>query len=135
MTLLGLVPDADKARVYRSVDVYCAPNLGGESFGIVLLEAMAAGAPVVASDLDGFRRVLDDGAAGVLVPPQDPVALAGALGDLLDDPVRRRRLARRAARVVRQYDWSVVAAKVAEVYDTVRPAGKVEVEAVRGKAR
>ena len=87
--LLGQVSEADKARMLRSVDVYCAPNLGGESFGIILLEAMAAGTPIAASDLDAFRRVLDDGRAGVLFPTGDAAALAGALAGLLDDPDRR----------------------------------------------
>ena len=66
VTFLGLVSDEDKARMLRTVDVYVAPNTGGESFGIVLLEAMAAGAPVLASDLDAFPQVLDDGQAGAL---------------------------------------------------------------------
>ncbi|HEV2087797.1 MAG TPA: glycosyltransferase family 4 protein, partial [Cryptosporangiaceae bacterium] len=68
VTLLGTVSEQDKARMLRSVDVYVAPNLGGESFGMILTEAMAAGAAIVASDLDAFRRVLDDGRAGVLFP-------------------------------------------------------------------
>ncbi|HYH24325.1 MAG TPA: glycosyltransferase family 4 protein, partial [Blastococcus sp.] len=93
VTLLGEVPEAGKAALLRSVDVYCAPNLLGESFGVILVEAMAAGAPVVASDLDAFARVLDDGAAGVLVRRNDPAALARALCDLLADPERRNALA------------------------------------------
>src|SRR6202041_2127274 len=64
VVLLGQVSDADKVRVYHSVDVFCAPNTGGESFGIVLAEAMAAGSPIVASDLDAFSRVLRGGRAG-----------------------------------------------------------------------
>src|SRR3712207_9262103 len=68
VTLLGEVSEADKAAFLRSVDVYCAPNLLGESFGVALIEAMSAGAPTVASDLDAFARVLDGGAAGVLAP-------------------------------------------------------------------
>ena len=75
----GRAAEAEKAAFLRSVDVYCAPNLLGESFGVVLLEAMAAGAPVVASDLDAFARVLEDGTAGVLVPRGSAAALAGAL--------------------------------------------------------
>src|SRR3954468_3015063 len=71
VTLLGELSEAGKAAFLRSVDVYCAPNLLGESFGVILLEAMAAGAPVVASDLDAFARVLGDGSAGVLVPRGD----------------------------------------------------------------
>ncbi len=117
--LLGLVPEADKPAFLRSVDVYCAPNTGGESFGIVLLEAMAAGTPIVAADLDAFRRVLDDGSAGELVAPDAPDALAAALAALLDDPARRRALAARAAAVVRRYDWPAVAAAVVGVYETV----------------
>jgi len=115
--LLGLVSEADKARFYRSVDVYCAPNLGGESFGIVLLEAMAAGTAVVASDLDAFRITLDG--AGELVPPDDPAALAAALDCVLSDPSRRAQLAARGRDVVRRYDWTSVAAQVVEVYETV----------------
>ena len=116
---LGQISDADKARFYRSVTVFCAPNTHGESFGIVLLEAMAAGAPIVASDIDAFRRVLDDGGSGVLVPPEEPAALAAALGALLDDPDRRRLLATNGRRVVRAYDWPVVTASVVAVYEMV----------------
>jgi phosphatidylinositol alpha-mannosyltransferase len=71
-----MVSDEDKPRVFASGTVYCAPNTHGESFGIVLVEAMSAGTPVVASDLEAFRRVLDDGAYGVLVPVRDAGALA-----------------------------------------------------------
>jgi phosphatidylinositol alpha-mannosyltransferase len=115
--LLGQVDDELKARALRSMDVYCAPNLGGESFGVILTEAMSAGAPVVASDLDAFRRVLDDGRAGVLTPVGDPVALAGALRHLLGDPERRARLAASARQRVAMYDWSVIAGQVLRVYE------------------
>lgn len=116
---LGMVSETDKARALRSVDIYCAPNTGGESFGIVLLEAMAAGAPVVASDLDAFRRVLDDGAAAWLFAAEDAPALAKALESLLEDRAARAELARRGAAVVRRYDWPVVAAAIVDVYETV----------------
>ncbi len=125
--LLGQVSEADKARMLRSVDVYCAPNLGGESFGIILLEAMAAGTPIAASDLDAFRRVLDDGRAGVLFPTGDAAALAGALAGLLDDPDRRAALAGTGAEVVAPYDWPVVARQVLDVYETVIAADPVPV--------
>jgi phosphatidylinositol alpha-mannosyltransferase len=117
--LLGLVSEADKARVYASGDVYCAPNTHGESFGIVLIEAMATGTPVVASDLEAFRRVLEDGRAGVLVPVSDPAALATALADLLGDSDRRKLLAEVGRQTVQQYDWSRVTARIVEVYETV----------------
>ncbi len=119
VALLGLVSDSDKPRVYASGDVYCAPNTHGESFGIVLIEAMATGTPVVASDLEAFRRVLEDGAAGVLVPVADPAALAIALAELLGDPDRRKRLAEAGRETVEQYDWSTVTARIVEVYETV----------------
>jgi phosphatidylinositol alpha-mannosyltransferase len=118
--LLGPLDDDDKAALLSSVDVYVAPQLGGESFGIVLVEAMSAGAPVLASDLGAFRRVLDDGALGTLFPVGDSAGLAGALLGLLDDPARREALRRRATEGVWRYDWSVVADEVFAVYETVR---------------
>ena len=128
VVLLGQVSEEDKARVYHSVDVFCAPNTGGESFGIVLAEAMAAGAPIVASDLDAFRQVLRGGRAGELVTTGDPAALAAAAGRLLDDPPLRARLSAAASEAVRVYDWPVVARDVVQVYQAVTPAtGKVEV--------
>ena len=130
--LLGLVSDADKPSVFASGQVYCAPNTHGESFGIVLVEAMATGTPVVASALEAFRRVLDEGRAGVLVPVRDAGALAAALGALLCDPPRQARLAASAREVVRAYDWASVTRQVLDVYETVAdtapPAGHVEVD-------
>jgi phosphatidylinositol alpha-mannosyltransferase len=123
VVFLGLVSDEDKARFYRSVDVFVAPNTGGESFGIVLLEALAAGTPIVASDLDAFRQVLDDGRAGVLFQAGDPDALVTALGSLLDAPGERERLVDAGRRTVRRYDWSVVAREVVRVYETVIVSG------------
>ncbi|WP_133742026.1 glycosyltransferase family 4 protein [Actinorugispora endophytica] len=120
---LGLVSDADKARVYHSVDVFCAPNLGGESFGIVLTEAMSAGSAILASDIPAFRHVLRGGTAGALFGAGDPVALAAAAGSLLDAPGRRAELSAAAREAVRAYDWSAVAADVVRVYEAVLPAG------------
>lgn len=120
--LLGQVDDGHKARVLRSVDVYCAPNTGGESFGMILTEAMAAGTAVVASALDSFRRVLDDGRAGLLTPPGDAAALAEALREVLADPARCASLAGAAAERVMTYDWSVVVAQVLRVYETALAA-------------
>ena len=119
VVLLGQVSEEDKARVYHSVDVFCAPNTGGESFGIVLAEAMAAGAPIVASDLDAFRQVLRGGRAGELFETGNPAALAAAAGRLLDDPERRATLSEAAAEAVRAYDWPVVARDVVRVYEAV----------------
>lgn len=128
VTFLGQVSEEDKRRFFHSVDVYCAPNTGGESFGIVLIEAMAAGAPIVASELDAFRRVLDEGDAGELVPVEDPAALAASLDALLADPARRRAVAKRGSALVRRYDWPAIAEAIVGVYETVvgTPVGAVE---------
>ena len=122
VVLLGQVSDEDKVRVYHSVDVFCAPNTGGESFGIVLAEAMAAGAPIVASDLDAFRRVLRGGQAGELFENGSAAGLAEAAARMLDDPARRATLAEAATLAVRDYDWQVVARDVLRVYEAVAPA-------------
>jgi phosphatidylinositol alpha-mannosyltransferase len=126
VVMLGQVSETDKIRAYHSVDVFCAPNTGGESFGMVLAEAMAAGAPIVASDLDAFRRVLRGGRAGELFANGDAADLARAAGRLLDDPERRASLSAAAASAVRAYDWSVVARDVVSVYQAVVP-GRVAV--------
>lgn len=117
--LLGRVSEAEKLRMLHSVDVLVAPNTGGESFGVVLAEAMAAGTAVLASDLAPFQRVLWPHAAGATFRTGDPAALASAAAALLDDPVRRQRLAAAAASTVRRYDWDTVADEVVSVYETV----------------
>jgi phosphatidyl-myo-inositol alpha-mannosyltransferase len=135
LDVLGGVDDATKAAALRSMDVYCAPNIGGESFGMVLTEALAAGTPVVASDLGAFRAVLrgestDEGdqdggdrdaagppvEAGVLFPTGDAAALADALATLLDDPARRAALHVAGQARAAEFDWPVVAAAVLRVY-------------------
>ncbi|MET8307910.1 glycosyltransferase family 4 protein [Micromonospora sp. NPDC005173] len=116
VTFLGLVSEPDKARMLRSVHLYVAPNTGGESFGMILTEALAAGTTVVASDLDAFRRVLDGGRAGRLFPTGDPAGLRDALADLLDDPAGRAVLSACGDQVVANFDWPVVARRVLEVY-------------------
>ncbi|WP_054814058.1 glycosyltransferase family 4 protein [Nocardia arizonensis] len=128
LRFLGQVSDAEKASAMRSADVYVAPNLGGESFGIILIEAMAAATPVVASELDAFRRVLRDGAAGVLVPVGDSARLAEAVDSVLTDDRRRAELVRTATQVVGEYDWPVVAEQILRVYETVT-VGDVRVRA------
>jgi phosphatidyl-myo-inositol alpha-mannosyltransferase len=122
IVMLGQVSDADKVRVYHSVDVFCAPNTGGESFGIVLAEAMAAGAPIVASDLEAFRQVLRRGQAGLLFPTGNAAELAAAAGQMLDQPELRAGLSAAASAAVRDYDWRVVARDVVRVYEAVVPA-------------
>jgi phosphatidyl-myo-inositol alpha-mannosyltransferase len=128
ITFLGLVSEPDKARMLRSVDLYVAPNLGGESFGMILTEAMAAGAAVVASDLDAFRRVLEGGRAGHLFPTGDARALRTAISNLLDDADRRTDLVACGREVVMAYDWPVIAQRVLEVYEAAIEAtdGRVQ---------
>jgi phosphatidylinositol alpha-mannosyltransferase len=113
---LGRVDDVVKESALRSADVLCAPSLGGESFGMVLTEAFAAGTPVVASDIAGYRDVVSDGVDGVLVPRGDATALAETLRDLALDPERNSRLARGAAAAASRYAWPRVAEQVASAY-------------------
>jgi phosphatidyl-myo-inositol alpha-mannosyltransferase len=130
VVLLGQVSEAVKVQVYHSVDVFCAPNTGGESFGIVLAEAMAAGAPIVASDLDAFRRVLRSGRAGELFSSGDAAELAAAIGRLLDNPAHRAMLSSAASAAVRDYDWAKIARDVVKVYEAVLPASSATAAAV-----
>ena len=126
--LLGQVSDEDRVRMLHSVDVFCAPNTGGESFGYVLVEAMASGAPIVASNIDAFHQVLRGGEAGELFEVGDPAGLAAAASRLLDDPGLRAALASAAMAAVREFDWSVIARDVLRVYEAVVPiAGRVSV--------
>ena len=133
VTFLGRISDADKARALRSVDIYVAPHTGGESFGIVLVEAMAAQAAVVASDLTAFRRVLEDGRSGRLFPNQDADALGAALVELLGDPDQRARYVAAADVRVRDFDWDRVVDDVIAVYDSVHMPGEKVTEDLRGQ--
>lgn len=116
---LGAVSDADKAAALRTADVYVAPNTGGESFGIILVEGMAAGATVLASDIPAFTKVLGNGRFGVLFRSEDVDDLGARLAALLDDPARRTTIDAAAAVAVRRYDWSTVATQILQVYETV----------------
>lgn len=131
---LGMVGDADRGRLLRSVDVYCAPNTGGESFGIILVEAMSAGAAVLASNLDAFSLVLEGGDAGVMFPNGDAPALAKSALALLADPERRDALRAAESVAVRKYDWSVVAAEILSIYEMVTES-TARVTAVNGGGR
>ncbi|MGH2490374.1 MAG: glycosyltransferase, partial [Candidatus Limnocylindria bacterium] len=115
----GRVDDIDKARFYKTADIFCAPSTGQESFGIVLLEAMAAGLPVVASDIHGYKRVVQRNVSGLLVEPRDPDAIAGGVERLIRDPDLRQRLGAAGARRAPEFDWSHVTAQLVGVYDEV----------------
>ncbi len=118
VSFLGRTSDEDKASALRTADLYVAPNTGGESFGIVLIEAMAAGTAVLASDIPAFRRVLGDGAYGTSFRNEDVADLTAKALALLSDG-RRDELRAAASAVVGRYDWSSVAAMIVQVYETV----------------
>lgn len=112
----GTVDEEELVAYMQSSSVLCAPSTGGESFGIVLIEAMAAGLPVVASDIPGYEAVVTSGEDGMLVPPGDPGALADALAALLLDPGRRARLSLSGRASASRYDWSRIVTELEEVY-------------------
>jgi phosphatidylinositol alpha-mannosyltransferase len=135
VTALGRASDAEKRAALGRAHVLCAPSLGGESFGMVLTEAFAAGTPVVASDIAGYRDVVEHGRDGLLVPPGDAVALGEALHDLALDAPRLERLSVRAGRSAEEYAWPRVAAQVMEAYEDAiavpAPAGATARAAVK----
>jgi phosphatidyl-myo-inositol alpha-mannosyltransferase len=137
--MLGKVSDEVKRHELERADVLCAPSLRGESFGMVLTEAFAAGTPVVASNIAGYRDVVREGVDGVLVAPADPQALAEALRDLWEEPDRRAEMARAAATDVQRFAWPRVTAEVMEAYQdaiaTPAPEGMMQRAAVRVGAR
>jgi phosphatidylinositol alpha-mannosyltransferase len=116
---LGRVSEADKARAFATSDVFVSPATGQESFGIVLLEAMAAGKPIVCSDIHGYKGVVRRGEQALLVPPKDSDALAGAIGQLLKDPALRARMGESGKQRVVQFSWPSVTAKVDDYYGFV----------------
>ena len=116
VVLAGAVSHEDLPRYYASADVFCSPAIGGESFGIVLLEAMAAGAPVVASDIDGYRDVVTHERDGLLTPPQDPDAIAAAILRVFGDASLSAKLAAGGRRTVSEYRWERVASEVENYY-------------------
>jgi phosphatidylinositol alpha-mannosyltransferase len=109
------VTDDALCDLLAGADVVCAPSLWGESFGLVLVEAMAAGVPVVASDLPGYADVVGT-RAGLLTPPEDAVAVAHSLHAVLSDRARRRRMAIAARRRARRFDWDRIGPRVLAVY-------------------
>jgi phosphatidyl-myo-inositol alpha-mannosyltransferase len=115
----GYVSPEDLPRYYQSADVFCAPNTGQESFGIVLLEAMAAGAPIVASDIPGYHDVVTNGVEGLLVERQNPGALGDALVRLLGSPEVRASMRRAGQAKAERFDWPRVAAEVFSYYQEV----------------
>jgi phosphatidyl-myo-inositol alpha-mannosyltransferase len=116
---LGRVSDAEKAQLYKTADVYVSPATGGESFGIVLLEAMAAGTAIVCSDIHGYKGVVRRGREGLLVPPRQPRELAAAIDTLIDDPALREKMGAAGRQRAEDFSWPRVTAKVEDYYGFV----------------
>jgi phosphatidylinositol alpha-mannosyltransferase len=112
----GRVSDGELPAYYRAADIVCSPALGGESFGVVLLEGMAAGRPVVATRIEGYEELVRDTAGVTLVERDDVGALAGAMSELLQEPERRRAMGAQGAAFAQRYDWSVIAERLESIY-------------------
>lgn len=117
---LGHVSDDDKARYFASADIFCSPATGQESFGIVLLEAMAAGTPIVASDIHGYKNVMQRGVQGLLVEPRNPRALAAALYKLSNDAELRHQMGDAGRQRAPEYSWERVTERIVDYYHEVR---------------
>jgi phosphatidylinositol alpha-mannosyltransferase len=133
---IGKVSDEDLWRQLGEADVLCAPSLAGESFGMVLIEAFAAGTPVIASQIAGYRDVVSDGVDGMLVPPADPQALAEELQRLWLEPDRRIAIGEEGRRSAKRYAWPRIADEVTDTYERAmepapQPASKLEAAARR----
>jgi len=125
--IVGMVSEEDKARYYKSAHIYCSPATGKESFGIVLLEAMAAGTPVVATSIAGYSGVISNEKDGLLVPPKDDEALAEAIARLMKDRGLGLALSANGRAKVEGYRWERVADKVLDYYESVTPPTRLAV--------
>lgn len=120
ISFTGYASPDDLPSYYKTADVYCSPATGNESFGIVLLEAMACGTPVVASDIEGYRGVMTSGQEGLLVPPRDPQVLAQALISLAKDPERRQQMGQTGRIKALEYTWSAIVDRLLPIYESAR---------------
>ena len=113
---VGLVSDEDKIRYYKTADIFCSPATGQESFGIVLLEAMAARKPIIATSIEGYSSVITNGIDGILVPPKDDYALADAIKSLLNTPKLLDTISNNGHKTAEQFQWNKVARSVMDMY-------------------
>ncbi|MEN9687865.1 MAG: hypothetical protein RL381_877 [Actinomycetota bacterium] len=122
-TFLGRISEEEKANFLASVSLYIAPNTGGESFGIILAEALAAGASVVASNIPAFDSLLGHGKYGTLFESEDSQDLARVVNGLLAQPERRQKIAAEGKIYAQEFDWDVVAEKIYDVYEMAMVGG------------
>jgi len=120
IVFVGPVTDAELPGYYQNADIFIAPNTGKESFGFIIIEAMASSTAIVASKIPGFESVMSDGREGLMVPPKDEAALAEAIKELIENPVKRTQFAMDGRSTVSQYRWPRVADSVLDYYDEVR---------------
>jgi phosphatidylinositol alpha-mannosyltransferase len=126
LVFLGRINDAEKAAFLKSLDLYVAPNTGGESFGIILAEALASGVPIVASDIPAFRFLLDEGKYGVLFENENSEALASKVIALLKDERARDQMSSMGVEYAQRFDWSQVGDEIMNVYlHALKPGEKV----------
>ena len=116
VVFVGYASYDELPRYYKTADIFCSPATGRESFGIALLEAMAIGKPIVASNIDGYASVMTHGAEGLLVPPKDGKALAQALISLMANESTRQQMGARGRLTAEGYDWKQVAQRVFNYY-------------------
>jgi phosphatidylinositol alpha-mannosyltransferase len=119
VAMLGAIPNVELPAYHAAADVFAAPATGHESFGVVLVEAMAAGVPVVASDIPGYREVVRDDVDGLLVPAGDVDALAGSVRRILSEPKLARRLSQAGRERARAFSWDVVVPRIEAIYERV----------------
>jgi phosphatidylinositol alpha-mannosyltransferase len=116
VVFVGMASYNELPRYYQTADIFCSPATGRESFGIVLLEAMALGKPVIASNIEGYASVMTSGKEGLLVPPKNDQALLRALSSLITDESLRQRMGQRGLETAREHDWAKVARRVNDYY-------------------
>ena len=119
VVFVGYASQEELPRYYKTADIFCTPATGRESFGIVLLEAMAMGKPIVATNIEGFRCVITNGVEGILVPPKDDRRLAGALKILINNPDMCREMSKNGLEKVKEYSWEKVADRILASYRRV----------------
>lgn len=116
---IGYVPPPELPRYYATADVFCSPAIGQESFGIVLLEALACGRPVVASDIEGYRGLIENGTDGLLAAPRDPASIAAAISRVASDESLQKKLSQNARAKALAYDWPTIVKKLEAIYNDV----------------